>query len=162
MTTATGHGKRAAHAIHAYLNGQTYTHPASHPVVSFEMLHLPDYRDAPRRMQQERPLTDRNTFEEVTAGLSEREARYEAGRCLSCGNCFECDNCFAACPEQAITRLGRGKGYEVSWELCTGCALCAAQCPCHAIEMQPEPQDDHPATGSLGEPLVPARFKVRA
>ncbi|OUJ03120.1 4Fe-4S dicluster domain-containing protein, partial [Acetobacter malorum] len=162
MTTATGHGKRAAHAIHAYLNGEPYVHPASHPVVSFDMLHLPDYRDAPRSKQQERPLTDRNTFEEVTAGLSEREARYEAGRCLSCGNCFECDNCFAACPEQAITRLGRGKGYEVSLDLCTGCALCAAQCPCHAIEMQPEPQDENATTGSLGEPIAPVNFKVRA
>lgn len=162
MTTATGHGKRAAHAIHAYLNGEPYVHPASHPVVSFDMLHLPDYRNAPRSKQQERPLTDRNTFEEVTAGLSEREARYEAGRCLSCGNCFECDNCFAACPEQAITRLGRGKGYEVSLDLCTGCALCAAQCPCHAIEMQPEPQDENATTGSLGEPIAPVNFKVRA
>ena len=30
-------------------------------------------------------------------------------RCLSCGNCFECDNCYAACPEDAIIKLGPGQ-----------------------------------------------------
>ena len=43
----------------------------------------------------------------MLAGLGEREARYEARRCLSCGNCFECDSCYAACPEDAIVKLGR-------------------------------------------------------
>ena len=52
-------------------------------------------------------------FDEVLAGLSEPEARHEAQRCLSCGNCFECDNCYAACPEQAIAKLGPGLGYSV-------------------------------------------------
>ena len=37
-------------------------------------------------------------FDEIVAGLSDEEARYEAQRCYSCGNCFECDGCFGACP----------------------------------------------------------------
>src|SRR3954469_24038816 len=56
-------------------------------------------------------------------------------RCLSCAVCFECDNCFAACPEQAIIKLGPGKGYRLNDSLCTGCATCFEQCPCHAIQM---------------------------
>ncbi|MFN2324224.1 MAG: 4Fe-4S binding protein, partial [Trueperaceae bacterium] len=62
-----------------------------------------------------------------------------AKRCLSCGNCFECDGCYAACPEDAISKLGPGKGYSVNFDLCTGCAVCVEQCPCHAMEMVPEP-----------------------
>ena len=74
----------------------------------------------------------------MLAGLSEQQARREAQRCLSCGVCFECDNCFAACPEDAIEKLGPGAGYRVVDALCTGCAVCFEQCPCHAITMQPD------------------------
>ncbi|MFT9400294.1 NAD(P)-binding protein [Acetobacter sp.] len=162
MTTGTGHGKRAAAAIDAYLAGKAYEHPPTPAVVGLEMLHLPDYRNAAQSQQAEVPSGQRVGFEEVTGGLSAQQARYEAGRCLSCGNCYECDNCFAACPEQAISRLGPGKGYSVSLDLCSGCAVCAAQCPCHAIEMHPEPQTNCAPTGSLGEPVAPAVFKVRA
>ena len=84
------------------------------------------------------PVAKRTGFDEIVAGLSEPEARYEASRCLSCGNCFECDNCYAACPEQAIVKLGKGRFYRVDHDLCTGCAVCFEQCPCHAIEMMPE------------------------
>ena len=76
---------------------------------------------------------------EVLAGPTEPEARRESQRCLSCGNCFECDNCFAACPEDAIFKLGPGRRYEIKYALCTGCAVCVEQCPCHAMEMIPEP-----------------------
>jgi Pyruvate/2-oxoacid:ferredoxin oxidoreductase delta subunit len=71
--------------------------------------------------------------------LTRREAIREAQRCLSCGNCFECDNCYAACPEDAIIKLGPGKRYRVDFAVCTGCATCFEQCPCHAIEMIGEP-----------------------
>ena len=74
-------------------------------------------------------------FREVTAGLSEKEARFESARCYSCGNCFECDGCYGACPESAIIKLGKGKRYEINYDHCTGCQACFLQCPCHAIEM---------------------------
>lgn len=162
MTAATGHGKRAAREIDAYLHGQAWEHPPTPPLVTFEMLHLPDYMDATRTPQSEQPLAARTDFSEVVAGFDAPQARREAARCLSCGNCYECDNCFAACPEQAITRRGPGRGYEVSLDLCSGCAACAEQCPCHAIDMVAEPQNQPAPVGSLGEPLAPARFRVRA
>jgi Pyruvate/2-oxoacid:ferredoxin oxidoreductase delta subunit len=100
----------------------------------------------------------RGGFAEVVAGIDARQASYEADRCLSCGNCFECDNCLAACPEQAIIKLGKGKKYAVDLTLCTGCAVCFDQCPCHAIEMEREPE-----ASWMGEARhAPARFKVRA
>ena len=33
----------------------------------------------------------------------------------------------------------RGVQYEIDYDYCKGCGLCAAECPCGAIEMEPEP-----------------------
>ncbi|MGF1639720.1 MAG: NAD(P)-binding protein, partial [Rhodospirillales bacterium] len=140
VTIAVGHGKKAARNIDAFLRGETYSKPAKHAIASFEKLHLWFYTDAAQRPQSHADLIRRKTsFEEVVAGLSEKEAVYEAKRCLSCGNCFECDGCYGACPEDAIIKLGPGKRYKYNYDLCTGCAVCYEQCPCYAIEMIPEP-----------------------
>jgi len=141
VTSAVGHGKKAARAIDAWLRGQAPQARVRHPVVTFGQLNLPIYTDAPPSVQRELPVEDRlgHGFAEITAGLGDAEARYEARRCLSCGNCFECDQCYAACPEQAIVKLGPGRRYRHDYDRCTGCAVCFEQCPCHAIEMIPEP-----------------------
>jgi NADPH-dependent glutamate synthase beta subunit-like oxidoreductase len=140
VTAAVGHGKKAARHIDAWLRGNEVRPSEKHPIVSFDMLHLPIYSDADQSAQRMLPVAARATgFAEVTAGLSEIEASYEAKRCLSCGNCFECDQCYAACPEQAIEKLGPGRGYRVLDASCTGCAVCFEVCPCHAIDMIPEP-----------------------
>ena len=81
-------------------------------------------------------------FDEIMQNLSEADALFEAKRCLSCGNCFECDGCSGACPSGSIINLGPGKRYRFNFELCTGCAVCYEQCPCHAIEMVDEPKHD--------------------
>ena len=136
VTVAVGHGKKAARCIDAWLRGATYDKPASAPLVTFDMLNLPVFSDVDPAVQHHLAEAERvSGFDEVLAGLSEAEARHEAQRCLSCGNCFECDNCYAACPEQAIAKLGLGQGYSVDATKCTGCATCFEQCPCHAIEM---------------------------
>jgi NADPH-dependent glutamate synthase beta subunit-like oxidoreductase len=140
VTVAVGHGKKAARHIDAWLRGSTFEKPTKHPIVDFAMLNLPIYTDAAPSTQRELPLAERaGGFDEVVSGLIEREAVHEAKRCLSCGNCFECDNCFAACPENAIIKLGPGQFYKYDYTKCTGCAVCFEQCPCHAIEMMPEP-----------------------
>ena len=141
VTVSAGHGKKAAGHIDAYLRGADLHAPLKHPVATFEALHLPIYSDAERRESAALPPAQRaGGFAEVIAGLSDVQARYEAGRCLSCGNCFECDQCFAACPEQAIEKLGPGRRYRFLYERCTGCAVCYETCPCHAIEMILEPR----------------------
>jgi formate dehydrogenase (NADP+) beta subunit len=140
VTVAVGHGKKAARHINAWLRGANYERPAKHPIVDFAMLNLAIYTDAEPSTQRELPLAERaGGFEEVLTGLSEQQTVHEAKRCLSCGTCFECDQCFAACPEQAIEQLGRGRRYRFLYDRCTGCAVCFETCPCHAIEMIPEP-----------------------
>jgi len=140
VTAGVGHGKKAARHIDAWLSGTDYRPAPKHPIVSFEMLHLPVYSDAERSVQKTLPVAERIAgFTEVQAGLGAKEAAYEASRCLACGNCFECDQCYAACPEQAIAKLEPGQRYRTLYDRCTGCAVCFDACPCHAIEMIPEP-----------------------
>ncbi|MHA1553487.1 MAG: NAD(P)-binding protein, partial [Alphaproteobacteria bacterium] len=136
VTISVGHGKRAARHIDAWLGGKVHAEPAAADLVSFGMLHLPVHSDAEPPEQQRLSVARRTEgFAEIVAGLSETDARYEASRCYSCGDCYECDNCFAACPEQAILKLGPGRGYEYDFDKCTGCSTCFEQCPCHAIQM---------------------------
>jgi len=139
-TIAIGHGKKAARYIDAWLVGETYAKPVKPATAGFRKLRLWYKTEAPLQEQNRLvPWVAVRSFDEVIKGLTEQEARYEAKRCLSCGNCFECDGCFGACPEDAIIKLGPGKGYRFDLDKCTGCAVCYEQCPCHAIEMIPEP-----------------------
>lgn len=139
ITVGVGHGKKAARHIDAWLRGTTYVAPPKHPLATFERLNTWYYSDAPQTV---RPVLDiirrQSTFEEVQGGLDETNALFEARRCLSCGNCFECDNCYGVCPDNAVIKLGPGRRFEINYDYCKGCGLCAEECPCGAIDMVPE------------------------
>ena len=140
VTVATGHGRKAARCIDAYLRDAAYEAAPKHPIATFDGLHPWYFADAPARRQPELGLDERvDGFDEVVGGLDAAQARFEAGRCLSCGNCFECDGCLGACPEEAVIKLGPGHRYRFDYDRCTGCAACFDQCPVHAIELEPEP-----------------------
>jgi NADPH-dependent glutamate synthase beta subunit-like oxidoreductase len=138
VTVGVGHGKKAARNIDAWLraDGEAATGQAKHDLVAFGQLNLWYFGDAAQRRQpEEAPEQRTGDFSEVVGGLSEREAVYEAGRCLSCGNCCECDGCLGACPEDAVIKLGPGHRYEFDYGKCTGCGVCYEQCPVHSIDM---------------------------
>jgi NADPH-dependent glutamate synthase beta subunit-like oxidoreductase len=140
VTTAVGHGKRAARTLDAWLRGTVYAPAPRHEIAAHEMLRLWYHAEAKKRGQSVIDIERRRqTFDEVLGGLSDAAARYEAQRCLSCGNCFECDGCYSACPEQAVIKLGPGARYRYDFDRCTGCAICFDQCPCGAITMVTEP-----------------------
>jgi NADPH-dependent glutamate synthase beta subunit-like oxidoreductase len=140
VTVAVGHGKKAARNIDAWLRGEVFWPPEKHTLASFDKLHVWYFTDAAQRSQESIDLQLRQSgFEEVVHGLKKPDAVFEALRCLSCGNCYECDGCFGACPERAIIKLGKRKGYAINFDKCTGCGVCFQQCPCHAIDMVPEP-----------------------
>ena len=140
VTTAVGHGKKAAREIDAWLRGSKLAPGPKPPTVTFGLLNLPIFSEVGPGHQDELPLAARATgFEEVVAGFDGPEALREAQRCFSCGNCYECNNCFAACPEGAITRSGPGLGYAIDLGRCTGCGTCVDQCPVHAMAIHKEP-----------------------
>jgi len=139
VTVAVGHGKKAARHIDAWLRGAAYAKPPAHALAAFDKLNTWYYSDAPKTVL---PVLDavrrQSTFDEVQGGLDESSAQFEARRCLSCGNCFECDNCYGMCPDNAVIKRGPGQRFEFNYDYCKGCGVCAAECPCGAIEMVPE------------------------
>jgi formate dehydrogenase (NADP+) beta subunit len=141
VTVAVGHGRLAAQHIDAWLRGLTYQEPARPEIATFAALRPWFYTDVVQRQETHAAPARRVTsFDEVVTGLTAAEAAWEAGRCFSCGVCFECDGCYAACPEDAVIKLGEGLRYRFDYDLCTGCAVCFEQCPCTAISMVPEPE----------------------
>jgi len=139
VTVGVGHGKRAARHIDAWLRGTVYQAAPKAELANFEKLNTWYYTDADKTV---RPMLDiirrQSSFDEVQGGLDENNALFEARRCLSCGNCFECDNCYGVCPDNAVIKLGAGKGFEFNYEYCKGCGVCVAECPCGAIKMVAE------------------------
>lgn len=100
VVQAVGAGKRAAHSIHQYLNGQSITAPAK-PFNSskgeLSEIDPAEFGDRERISRAKMPsLTVKDrwaNFLEVEKGLSEDEVWQEAMRCLSCGcqDVFDCE-----------------------------------------------------------------------
>ena len=139
VTVAVGHGKKAARHIDAWLQGTTHAPAPKHAPATLERINPWYYSDAPHTVRPQLDLARRtSSFDEVQGGLTEDNALFEARRCLSCGNCFECDNCYGVCPDNAVIKLGLGKGFEFNLDYCKGCGVCVAECPCGAIDMVAE------------------------
>ncbi len=143
VTVGIGHGKQAARNIDAWLRGAQYAlggRAFESELASFDKLNTWYYADAPKTVAPQLDAIRRqSSFAEVTQGLDEENALFEARRCLSCGNCFGCDNCYGVCPDNAVIKIDEGDGYAFDLDYCKGCGICVEECPCGAIEMIPEP-----------------------
>ena len=155
VTVAIGHGKLAAANIDRWLavagdrsgRARAVTAPGAgapeqrSELAGFDSLNLWYYADAPKTVRPQLDAARRSsTFDEVVLGLDESTALFEARRCLSCGNCLACDNCYGVCPDNAVLKLDPpgAYAYAFDFDFCKGCGLCVQECPCGAIEMQPE------------------------
>lgn len=138
VTVAIGHGKKAARNIDAWLRATRHDPAPRHDLAAYGGLNTWYYADAPATIRPKLQAARRTgTFDEVTGGLNASTALFEARRCMSCGNCFGCDNCYGACPDNAVIKTGPDS-YEIDYDYCKGCGICAAECPCGAIAMVPE------------------------
>ena len=139
VTTGVGHGKKAARNIDAWLRKEKFEKEPIPKVVECADLNPWYFSDAPHAVRPRLEGARRaSNFDEVVQGLDESTALYEARRCMSCGNCFECDNCFGVCPDNAVIKLGPGKGFEFNLDYCKGCGICVTECPSGSIIMIPE------------------------
>lgn len=55
--------------------------------------------------------------------------------------CIKCQRCFMYCPEQAIETEGKNSVPSINYDWCTGCGVCANECPVDAIEMVKEARE---------------------
>jgi NADPH-dependent glutamate synthase beta subunit-like oxidoreductase len=137
VTTAVGHGRRAAEAIDRSFTGAAAPEDRL-PVIRTDKMLLDHYQKAPRQepaaldVDQRLAAVDR----EVNLGLSAEQVVEESRRCMSCGYCMDCEKCWMYCQDQAIDKpMRRGQLYAFKLQNCTGCAKCAEICPCGFIEM---------------------------
>jgi 2-oxoacid:acceptor oxidoreductase delta subunit (pyruvate/2-ketoisovalerate family) len=141
VTVAVGHGKLAARHIDGWLRADAYVTPSAAEPAEFDKLNPWYYTDAPKTVRPKLDAVRRqSTFDEVVGGLDAETALFEARRCMSCGSCFACDNCYGVCPDNAVIKTdpGASYGYAIDYDFCKGCGICAEECPCGAIQMQPE------------------------
>lgn len=136
VTTALGHGKKAAKNIDAFLRGELYAKPPKHELAGYDKIIHSYYAKSDRKERSQVGFpTRKESFNEVVQGLEQADTMHECKRCFSCGNCFECDTCYNICPVKAISKLGEGKRYKIDYNICIRCGLCAKKCPCGAIVM---------------------------
>jgi NADPH-dependent glutamate synthase beta subunit-like oxidoreductase len=137
VTTAVGHGRRAAEAIERRFLGQEFK-PDTMEVIYADKMQLDHYEKQGRKEPAELAVDERfaDVEKEVNLGLSQEQVIEESRRCMSCGYCFDCEKCWMYCQDQAIDKpLEKGKLYSFKLQNCTGCSKCAEVCPCGFIEM---------------------------
>lgn len=111
VVEALASGREAAESIRRYLLGESLTYTRGY-LGPYETEFPVDKSGAVARPRLEPDKVDaaaRRMFAELQLGMSEAEARGEAGRCLSCGEaygkfrtCWYCLPCEIECPEKAL------------------------------------------------------------
>jgi len=161
VSHAIGSGKKAALAIDAFVRGwdkdraksiflgnrgslsmAQWINPSqaihrSNRIVSYEDLNRSYFEPRPRENMPQIPNGARRigSFDEVNLGFPEKKALQEAERCFGCGICSLCENCYTFCPDSSVFRKNQYETFEIDYEFCKGCGLCAHECPSHFIEM---------------------------
>ena len=118
VVEAVAAGRRAADAMHAYLQGGDLSSWEPIPAVpeqTGDWAEVPEGTAPEARAEDELlPVEGRAaSFDEVSRGLAEDEIRREALRCLNCGVCSECMTCVEACKVGAIDHQARDEVVEL-------------------------------------------------
>ena len=156
---AVGAGKKAAVSIDRYLTGQDLRQGREDNIDEvtwikcMENIKKKESRFEPFERQQPMKMDDIVDYLETI----ERNATFEACRCLGCGPCEECLEGTGLCePDKAVVEEGRCIGCnicasvcpfgaiakdeyniaQVDERLCKGCGICATRCPTQAISLK--------------------------
>jgi NADPH-dependent glutamate synthase beta subunit-like oxidoreductase/Pyruvate/2-oxoacid:ferredoxin oxidoreductase delta subunit len=137
VTTAVGHGRRAAEAIERSFLG-TQAEDDKMEVIRTDRMLLDHYDKIARQKPTALAVDERlgSIDQEVNLGLAPDAVIQESRRCMSCGYCMDCEKCWMYCQDQAVDKpMQKGVLYAFKLGNCTGCAKCAEICPCGFIEM---------------------------
>jgi len=135
VASAVGSGYQAAMSIMATLKDESVVIDVHKKAqITYKKMQLHYY---PKQVRHDGEVIEQrlSNFDEVNMGLVDGDAEQEAARCLSCGVCFECDNCWHFCPDAAVIK--KTGGYEIDYDYCKGCGICAQECPSGHIDMEP-------------------------
>ncbi len=139
LTTAIGHGRKAADSIDMYLNGIPLPRKSREDIVKYEKLKSDYFVETPQMKRKHvNPSIVKGSWDETLSLLTSEEAVAESERCMSCGLCFECNQCMLFCPQDAIDKFKGNPEGEVMYtryELCVGCHICSEICPTGYIDM---------------------------
>lgn len=139
LTTAVGHGRKAAESIDQYLSGveelpkrpkvdvshydirramppeqrnyiSNFADRSEREVATFDHLYGGHFTMTPRNQRGHRSIDEVvGNYAERIEPLTPEAVRAEAERCMSCGLCFECDNCMIYCPQDAVRRVDKAE-----------------------------------------------------
>jgi len=112
VVDAMADGKAAAESIHRFLQGDSLTYARDYlrgPFISDFPVDISKATPQPRVNLPRNNNVGPHNFDELEGGITEDQARREAGRCLSCGlpegyyrSCWYCLPCEIVCPEDAL------------------------------------------------------------
>jgi NADPH-dependent glutamate synthase beta subunit-like oxidoreductase/Pyruvate/2-oxoacid:ferredoxin oxidoreductase delta subunit len=139
ITTAVGHGRKAASSIDAFLNGEPMPEQPWREITKAQkqdlLYFLPSLQAKRSSIEPEEVV---GNHDELLVALTAAEVKTESQRCMSCGFCFDCKQCVSFCPQEAITRYRdnpAGEKVYTNYFKCVGCHLCSLVCPCGYIQM---------------------------
>ena len=139
ITTAIGHGRKAAEAIHNYVMGKGLPTYPREDIIRFKELKADYFPLKPMAQRKHNHMKNvENNYQEILESLSMEDAAKESSRCMSCGLCFNCRQCMMYCPQEAITWFPKNPMGQVMftyYDKCVGCHICAEVCPTGYIDM---------------------------
>ncbi|KZK74963.1 MAG: glutamate synthase [Pelodictyon luteolum] len=139
ITTAVGHGRKAAESIDAFLKGEPLPEPVRREVTKAQKQDLLYFLPAAPATRVNRELEAVvGNHDELLEALSPEQVKAESERCMSCGLCFDCKQCVSFCPQEAVLRHRdnpAGEKVETDYVKCVGCHICSLVCPSGYIQM---------------------------
>jgi len=139
ITTAVGHGRKAAASIDAFLKGEPMPEQGYRDVTKVQKQDILYFLPSPQSKRRSlEPAEVVGNHEELLVALSPEATKGESERCMSCGLCFDCKQCVSFCPQEAISRFRdnpAGEKVYTNYSKCVGCHICALVCPSGFIQM---------------------------
>ncbi|NTW83362.1 MAG: NAD(P)-binding protein [Chlorobiaceae bacterium] len=139
ITTAVGHGRKAAASIDAFLKGGPMPEAPYREVTKVQKQDVLYFLNSPQAKRENLiPENVVGNHDELLVALTREQVKAESERCMSCGLCFDCKQCVSFCPQEAVTRFRdnpQGEVVYTDYSKCVGCHICSLVCPSGYIQM---------------------------
>ncbi len=139
ITTAVGHGRKAANSIDAFLKGEALPEQGYRDVTKVQRQDVLYFFHSEQAKRETKKLDNVvGNHDELLVPLTAEQIKAESERCMSCGLCFDCKQCVSFCPQEAVTRFRDNPPGEVvytNYSKCVGCHICSLVCPSGYIQM---------------------------